>query len=116
MAETLSEKRCRFTHAAALLVHEAERLGYKCAFDQVKRTQAEANANAASGAGISTSLHLDGLAVDLLLYKDGRYITDSEGHAQLGAWWKSIAADHAWGGDFAKRDFNHYSISHMGRK
>ena len=112
--ETLSQKRQRFTHDVALLILQAEKLGYKCALDQVKRTQAEAIANAASGAGISNSLHTLGLAVDLLLYKDGKYITDGTGHTELGAWWKSFSDIHSWGGDFKARDYNHYSLSHQG--
>jgi len=54
--------------------------GYEYAFDQFKRTQAEANANATAGAGIAKSLHILGLAVDINLYKDGEYLEDSERH------------------------------------
>lgn len=110
--ETLSQKRVRFTRGVALLIQKAAELGYGAALDQVKRTQVEANANANSGAGIAHSLHLDGLAADLNLYKpDGAYITDATGHAQLGSWWKSLGPDYYWGGDFTKRDYNHYSLS-----
>lgn len=112
--ETLAQKRQRFTHDVALLIFKAEQLGYQCALDQVKRTQLEANANAASGAGISNSLHLIGLAVDLLLYKDGVYLTDSKDYKPLGVWWKSFSDIHSWGGDFSKPDGNHFSISHNG--
>lgn len=114
--ETLSQKRRRFSHDICLLVLHAESIGYGAAFDQVKRTQAEANANAASGAGISNSLHLIGLAADLLLYKNDQYITDGTGHTELGTWWKSLGEDHCWGGDFKAKDFNHYSITHNGVK
>jgi len=47
----------------------------------------------------------------LNLFKDGRYILDDEGHRELGTWWKTIGPDYRWGGDFPKRDFNHYSLS-----
>jgi hypothetical protein len=100
----------------ALLILQAESLGYKVACDQVKRTQAEADANAASGAGISNSLHLIGLAVDLLLYQAGRYLTASSDYKILGEWWESFGEDHCWGGRFTKQDGNHFSISHNGVK
>ena len=116
MTETLAQKRCRFSRDICQLILHAESLGYGAAFDQVKRTQAEANANAASGKGIVNSLHLIGLAADILLYKGDRYITNDEGHKELGAFWKSLGPDHKWGGDFKARDYNHYSITHGGIK
>ena len=120
MSETLSEKRQRFTHDVALLILQAEKLGYQAALDQVKRTQAEADANAASGAGIRNSLHLIGLACDLLLYQGGRYLMASSDYKLLGDWWKALGDGHCWGGDFkdkvgnAKPDGNHFSIEDGG--
>ena len=114
--ETLSAKRCRFTHDVALLILQAEKLGYSCAIDQVKRTQLEANANAASGVGIANSLHLIGLAADLLLYKDGSYLKGEQGYSDLGMWCESFSASHAWGGRFKIKDYGHFSIEHNGVK
>lgn len=116
MTETLRQKQSRFALAMALLIQEADKRGFQVTIGEVERTRAQAQANAASGAGISNSLHLERLAVDLHLFKDGRYITDGEGHTELGAWWKSLASDHRWGGDFSKRDFNHYSLSPDGKR
>lgn len=122
MSETLRQKRCRFSRSLPLLLNYMTLRGYEYALDQVKRTTVEAQANAASGAGISNSLHLDGLAVDILLYKDGVYQETSEAHRPFGEFWKSLATDHRWGGDFRdkagnpKPDGNHYSIEHEGRK
>lgn len=116
MAETLREKQVRFAKWLPRLIDKAFELGYEVTGGEWLRLKSQAQANAASGAGISNSLHLDKLAIDLNLFKDGRYITDGEGHRELGAWWKSQGEDHAWGGDFPKKDFNHYSISHAGRK
>jgi len=115
VTESLSKKRQRFTRDIAKLINKAIELGYAPALDQVKRMQAEADANAASGAGISNSLHLVGLAADLLLYQDGKYLTATVDHKLLGEYWESLGPDYRWGGRFTKPDGNHYSIAHEGR-
>lgn len=82
---------------------------------QLQRTQAEANANAASGAGISNSLHLKCLAIDLSLFVHGVYKIDSESYRGLGDKWKSMHELCRWGGDFKTRpDGNHFSLEHEG--
>lgn len=110
----LAAKRCLFTHNIALLLIWAETQGMDVALDQVKRTQAEADANAASGAGISNSLHLEGLAADILLYVDGVYQTASSAYETLGKYWKSLHPLNRWGGDFAKPDGDHFSMADNG--
>ena len=95
----------------ARLIQEADARGYSVTFGEAWRTPEQAKWNAANGIGTVTSLHIERLAVDLNLFKDGRFITDGEGHTELGKWWKSLNADHRWGGDFAKKDYNHYSIT-----
>lgn len=82
---------------------------------ELQRTQAQAIANAASGAGIANSLHLLRLAIDLNLFIDGVYQTDSAAYLPLGVKWKSMHPLCRWGGDFVKRkDGNHFSIEHNG--
>lgn len=114
ITETLSQKRCRFTFAIARLIDWANSEGIDVALDQVKRMQAEANANAAAGRGISNSLHLIGLAADLLIYVDGVYQTDGPLYEKLGRYWKTLSVDCCWGGDFAKKDLCHFSLTHNG--
>lgn len=117
MTETLRQKQTRFALAVARLIQKADEMGYAMTIGEVERTQAQASVNAASGAGISNSLHTQRLAIDLHLFRaDGHYITDGEGHAELGRWWKTLAPDHRHGGDFAKRDWNHYSLTPDGKR
>lgn len=117
MSEKLSAKRCRFSAAISELVRWVNaQPGYACAYNEIKRSSAQAAANAASGAGISNSLHLLGLAADILLYKDGVYQELSEAHKFIGEKWKAMGPDHCWGGDFKRVDGNHYSIEHNGVK
>jgi hypothetical protein len=121
MSETLRQKQSRFARSVPLLLQYMTALGYEYTLGEAWRTQAQANANAASGAGISNSLHIDRLAIDINLFKDGEFLTDGVDHARPGAFWKSLASDHAWGGDFKdargnpKPDPNHYSLRYGGR-
>lgn len=116
MIETLSQKRCRFTAQIAQLIEHALSLGLGVALDQVKRTQAEATANASSGAGIANSLHLLGLAADLNLYRGDLYLPSTAEHLPLGTYWESLSPGSCWGGRFSKPDGNHYSFEHNGVK
>lgn len=100
-----------FAQSVARLIQKAGQLGYGVTFGEAYRTPEQAALNAAKGSGISNSLHTERLAIDLNLFKDGRYITDGEGHNELGAWWKALGPMYRHGGDFAKKDHNHYSIS-----
>lgn len=110
----LSEKRVLFTGLLGKLIAWGHENGYMIAIDQAKRTQAEADANAKSGAGISNSLHLIPLAADFVLYINGEYKTQTEDYKALGIYWKSLHRDCRWGGDFSKPDGNHFSLQHNG--
>jgi hypothetical protein len=83
------------------------------------RSPEQAALNAKKGSGIKNSLHLDKLAIDLNLFINGVYKTDSKDHKPLGDYWKSLSTKDyqcCWGGDFKKPDGNHYSIEHEGIK
>jgi hypothetical protein len=115
MIETTRQRQSRFARNAARLILHAYELGYEITLGEAWRSPEQAKWNAANGIGTSNSLHTERLAIDLNLFKEGRYIIDDEGHKELGAWWKAIAPDCRWGGDFTKKDFNHYSIAYDGR-
>jgi hypothetical protein len=100
-----------FAQDAAKLIQKVAELGYTCTLGEAYRTPEQALWNAQHGTGIVHSLHIYKLAIDLNLFKNGAYITDGTGHTELGAWWKTLSPMHRWGGDFAKKDYNHYSIS-----
>lgn len=117
------EMRCLFTRLICQLgVWIFEQPGMEVAFNEVVRTEAQAKVNAASGAGISRSLHLDGLACDFNLYINGQYQSDSLAHQRIGDKWRSMHPLCRWGGDFRdssgrpKPDGNHYSLEWQGRK
>lgn len=78
---------------------------------------------AKEGKGIKNSAHLNRLAIDLLLKKDGQISTDKNDYLPLGIYWKklpiifpaSISIETVWGGDFQTlNDPFHFSIEHNG--
>lgn len=112
---TLGEKRREFSKQISELVLWCFENGYEAQYEEIKRSQAQANANAASGAGISNSLHNIGLAADLSIFKDGDLLQTVEDYRPAGEFWKSLHPENAWGGDFTTRpDADHFSRSHEG--
>lgn len=110
-AMTLREARCIFTINLAQLISFIGKHGYECALDSVK-VPAESNDGRSAG-----SLHRIGLAADINLYRGARYLTDSNDHAELGRYWKTLHPLNRWGGDFKPNpDGNHYSMEWEGRK
>jgi hypothetical protein len=101
----------------ALLIAHAEISGYKLTFGEAWRSKEEAERLAKLGKGIKNSLHVDRLAIDLNLFKNGKFLTKTEDHKKLGEFWESLSTKEYtcyWGGRFG--DGNHYSIGHQGRK
>lgn len=114
---TLRQKQSLFAKLAAGLILHAYKLGYEVTLGEAYRPKEMADLHAQQGKGISNSLHTQRLAIDLNLFKDGVYLTTSEAHKPLGDWWKKQHELCCWGGDFRpKRDGNHYSLTHGGRK
>jgi D-alanyl-D-alanine carboxypeptidase len=113
---TLGEKQRKFTKLVAQLISFAYGDGFEFTFGEAYRTPEQAALNAKSGAGITNSLHTKRLAVDLNLFIEGVYQTDSAAYKPLGVYWKALDPECAWGGDFSRPDGNHFSLSHDGVK
>lgn len=114
---TLGEKQRLFARLLGEFLVWIYEEKYEVTIGEVERLAAQATANAASGAGISNSLHLLSLAVDLHLFIAGVWQKDTPAYKPLGDKWKSMHPLCCWGGDFTTRpDGNHFSITHDGRK
>ncbi len=114
---TLGQKQRIFARLIGRLIEHAYSNGYELTFGDAYRSPEAAAANAAAGTGIRNSLHTQRLAVDLNLFIDGIYQTDSAAHQPLGEFWESLSGDGytcCWGGRFRRPDGNHYSIEHGG--
>lgn len=111
---TLGEKQRKFSELVAMLIVWAYANHYELTFGEAYRTPEQAALNAQKGSGISNSLHTKRLAIDMNLFINGVYQTESEAYRPLGEKWKSLDPDCAWGGDFKKPDGNHFSLSHEG--
>ena len=102
---TLREKQSKFAHMVALLILHAEALGYEV-------TGGDWYRDSRCNYGHPESLHRIRLAIDLNLFKDGKFLTTAADHEPLGIFWESIGG--TWGGRFD--DGNHYSLAHGGVK
>ena len=110
----LGRKQEIFSRCLSQLLVFAHTRGYELRFGEVERSAA-----AAEVLGFGNSNHTRRIAVDLHLFRDGKYLTATRDHLELGEFWESLSADWdgesiecAWGGRFS--DGNHYSLEHRG--
>jgi hypothetical protein len=113
---TLGELQRAFTRDVALLIQFAYARDFELTFGEAYRTPEQAALNAQKGTGISNSLHPVRLAIDLNLFIDGVYMTDSKAYEPLGVFWEALHPENAWGGRFRKPDGNHFSRQFEGRR
>lgn len=102
MEMALREKQSEFVRMVGMLIDWLTENGYEATFG---------DAYAKSG-HMPNSLHYSRLAIDLNLFKDGKYLPNTDDHRPLGEYWESIGG--SWGGRF--KDGNHYSLAHGGRR
>ena len=99
MTDPLSLRQCAFTHALALLVLEIERQGYQVKVQELNRTVETQKEYVAKGVSKTMdSRHLDKLAADLILFKDGVIVSEQESYRPFGQFWEGLAG--RWGGRF----------------
>jgi hypothetical protein len=113
------EKQARFTKTVAMFIQKATEMGYLFTFGEAWRPPVTAQYYANLKKGISRSLHIERLAIDLNAFYDGNYLNGSQQwhipHLEkLGKLWESFGQGCAWGGRFNKKDYNHYSFEHNG--
>ena len=101
---TLREKQSRFARMISELILWAYGQGYEI-------TLGDAWSKPEYKAHRPNSLHFLRLAEDLNLFKDDKYLEETEGHRPLGEKWIQMGG--SWGGSWGT-DGNHYSLEHNG--
>src|SRR6185312_8014783 len=98
--DAVSDLQQQFAQSVARLIQKAAELGYGVTLGEAWRSPEQAALNASHGTGIAHSLHTERLAIDLNLFKDGLYLTDSAPYVELGTWLKTFGPSYRFGGDF----------------
>lgn len=109
----LREKQSKFARMVADLIIKAEAMGYEVTLgDAYRDPRLHGAVGEKKGYGHPKSCHKIRLAIDLNLFKNGKFLEGSDAHKSLGEWWESQGG--TWGGRF--NDGNHYSLEHEGMK
>ncbi len=103
---TRRERQSKFVRMVAALIIFATEMGYELSFGDAWATAGHKN----------DSFHYKRLAIDLNLFKDGRWLSNWEDHKPLGEFWESMGG--TWGGRWDMNikqeghqgDGNHYSL------
>lgn len=110
---TLGEKQRHFAVILVELLNFIHKSGYQVTLgDAYRDPRLHGEIGVKKGYGHPKSAHKQRLAIDLNLFKDGKFLQTTEAHKPFGEFWESLGG--AWGGRF--NDGNHYSIEHGGIK
>jgi len=110
---TLGDKQKLFMHAVKNLIQHIHEQGYECTLgDGYRDPRVFGNKGESKGYGYKNSNHKIRLAIDLNLFKNGKYLTETEDHRPIGEYWENLNPYARWGGRF--NDGNHYSFEHEG--
>lgn len=95
----------KFASMVPRLIDKAFALGYEVTLgDAYRDPRVFGEVGVAKGYGTPSSKHKSRLAIDLNLFRDGKFLTETADHKVLGEWWESQGG--IWGGKF--NDGNHY--------
>jgi len=93
------------------LINKAHELGFELrGGDLYRDPRVFGNVGVKLGYGTANSCHKLKLAIDLNLFKEGKFLAATEDHQELGEWWEKQHELCRWGGRF--KDGNHYSLNH----
>lgn len=101
----LRAKQSEFAHMVPRLIDKARELGFEVTLgDAFRDPRVFGHPGERKGYGASNSAHKHRLAIDLNLFRNGKYLSSTEDHRPLGEWWEAQGG--IWGGRFD--DGNHY--------
>lgn len=105
---TLRQRQSTFAFLSARLMIFMTDNGYEYTYGEAYRPPEMAAIYAKRGIGIKNSLHTKKLALDLNLFRDGKYLSSTESHKIFGEWWEQQHSHCRWGGRYG--DGNHYEF------
>lgn len=114
---TLRDKQAKFSVLIAKLIHNITQAGYEVTLGEAYRPPETAALYAKQGRGIKKSLHTQRLAIDLNLFLNGKFLTQTDEYLVAGLMWEGYSEGDvicSWGGRF--NDANHFSCMHDGIK
>lgn len=102
---SLQKKQSVFTFNIHLLIEYAYKQGYELTFGEVFRTLEQQKIYFDSGRSKTmNSRHIQRLAVDFNIFKDGALINDPKIIQPLGNFWITLNTDNVWGGDWNRNN------------
>jgi hypothetical protein len=106
---TEREDQSDFVLAVSHLIQFVYSQGFELTFgDAFRDTRVHGKYGEKVGYSSATSFHKKRLAIDLNLFKDGVYLTNTEAYRFAGEWWiKEYPNKSTWGGKW--NDGNHFS-------
>lgn len=115
---TLLQTQQAFARLVPRLLDKAAEMGYEFTLgDAYRDPRAFGPVGTVVAYGHPRSAHKQKLALDLNLYRDGKYLDKTEDHRALGQWWEEQGTPELptrWGGRF--NDGNHYSVEFGGMR
>lgn len=106
----LSDHQWKFLKDVALLVLYAESRGHKLTGGELHRPEQLQELYKKQGkSNTNEGYHPKRLAIDLNLFINGVYQTDTEAYKGLGMFWEDLDELNRWGGNFSTiKDGNHF--------
>lgn len=114
----LFEKQIQFSRLVARFINDLNDMGYEVTLGEAWRSPETCELYAKEGKGISDSLHSKRLAIDLCLFWQDIYLSETSDYLRAGQLWESYSISQSlccsWGGRFSHPDGNHFSVEYQG--
>lgn len=113
----LHDKQALFSKSVAKFIWDLNELGYQVTLGEAWRPKQVAAIYAQQGKGITRSLHIQRLAIDLNIFRDGVWLDAVDTCLPAGRLWESYQITDilfCWGGRFQSPDIFHFSFEDGG--
>ena len=98
---SLVAKQWKFLRNVAKLIAYADSLGWVLTGGELYRTMDQQKIYMRNGQSKTlNSRHLSRLAIDLNLFINGKYVTNTDQYKPLGDFWRTLDERNVWGGDW----------------